>query len=658
MQRIVTNCSLDCFDCCSLEAQVEGNKILKLIGNKNHPFTKGMICSKGRKHLDRTYHEKRILNPKLKVDGEFKDISYEEAFNLLVDKLKSIKEQYGSKSVIHYYDSGYTGLSKTVDKMFFNYYGGAAKHSGTLCWGAGLKAQEIDFGDNISSSPKHLVLSNAIIVWGRNPADTNIHMLSYLIQGKKKGARLILIDPIKTNTAKYCDEYISINPSTDGALALGMAKYIIDNNMMDDGFIKENIHGYQPFVESLNEYNLDYVSKVTGISKESIISLCEIISKDKCAFIIGYGMQRYKQGGNATRCINALAAITGNIGKAGNGVYYSNKTVSRYISGEVDLSTNNVKQRRSYSKTHLADFILKAKDPEIKMLFITRSNPVLQIPNINKTISAFKQVEFKVVMDHFMTDTAEQADLVLPATTTLEEEDFFSSSMLSPYLNYSERVIEPRNNIIGEYDFFMELAKRMGMEDYPYISRQEFFKRELKPLIDTFGISYEELKAKPFIIPDEDIAYEDLIFATPSNKIELYSNKAKDMRISPIPTFIESKVGDEYSLRLITPHHKDSIHSQHMMDNDGLPEVFINERCRETKGFSDGDVVIVQSKHGKIRCTLRIGDRVKVGTIFIYQGWWIKNGGVNKLTDDSISDMGEQAAYYDCYCKLVNIDDN
>ncbi|WP_432663835.1 molybdopterin-dependent oxidoreductase [Wukongibacter baidiensis] len=653
-KKIRFACPLDCFDGCSMIATVKDKRITEIEGDKDHPLTSGFVCQKGKKHLERMYHPDRILTPKKKYKGEWVEISYEEAIDEIANKLSEIKEKYGSEAVLHYYDSGYGGLSKSVDKMFFNYYGGATTHTGSLCWGAGIAAQKIDFGANQSHAPEDFLNSKTIIIWGRNPADTNIHLMKYLNEAKKRGAYIYLIDPIRTNTAKIASEYIQIKPSTDGALALGIANYLINEKLVDEDFIKQHVKGFEEYKEYAKEFTLDYTEKITGIDKEKIKKLAHDYARNKpSSIIIGYGLQRYKNGGNNIRCIDALGALTGNIGISGGGVNYSNKLIGEYIKGEVKESDTLVKNRRTYTKTKFAEFLMNDNNPPIKCLFITKANPLVQVPNIGKTIEAIEKVDFKVVIDMFMTDTAKYADLVLPTTNILEEEDFLYSSMYSPYLNYSNRAVQPLNNIMGEYELFRALAKKMQMDDYPDIEREEFFKRALKPLIETFNVSYEYLKENYFTINDRDIPWKDKKFHTPSGKYELYSETAEKQGMSPIPVHIPSDVKEKnYNLRLITPHFKNSLHSQHYAFEDGIPTAYVNRSTLEENNLESDKLVKIKSKYGELEVMLEASEDIGDGVVMIYEGWWHKSGSVNFLTPDCISDMGEQAAYYECFCSL------
>lgn len=656
-KKVNFGCSLDCFGNCSMVATVKDGKVIKIEGNNDHPLTQGTICIKGRKHLERTYHPDRILNPKKKINGEWIDISYEEALDEISKKLLFYREKYGSESVLHFSSGGYSGISKSVDKMFFNYYGGVTTSIGSLCLGAGKEAQKIDFGSNKEHHPQDILNSKTIIIWGRNPADTNIHLMRYILEAKKSGSFIYVIDPNRTNTAKKASKYISIKPGSDGALALGLANYIIENNLIDDKYISQNVKGYDEYKKYVQQFNLEYVHELTGIDKEEIINIARRYAENKPSTIyIGYGLQRYRNGGNNVRLIDALGAITGNIGINGGGVNYYNNSISKHIFSEVDKSEKITSNKRTYIVGQFADFILNANNPPIKCLFINKGNPMVQVGNVSKTIEAFKKVEFKVVIDLFMTDTAKNADLVLPATSVLEEEDFIYTGMYSPYLNYSKRAIEPLNNIIGEFDLFRILAKRMNLNGYPDIDREDFFRRALRNIIEKYNVSYEYLKESYFTTGYDQVPWHDGKFDTHSGKYELYSETAKKQEISPIPIYIPlRKKDEEYPLRLLTPHPKNSLHSQHFDIDESITTAYINQNTILQEGFEDKQLVNLHSRYGNIEVYLTINNDVGDNIIMIYEGWWHKNGSVNFLTSDEVSDIGDQSAYYESFCKLRQI---
>ena len=654
-KKVSIGCGLDCFDNCSMIATVKDERIISIEGNKDHPLTQRIICIKGRKHLERLYHPDRILNPKKKINDKWVDISYEEALDEISNKLLFYRKEYGPESVLLFSSGGYLGLSKSVDEMFFNYYGGVSTGIGSLCLGAGKEAQKIDFGSNKEHQAQDILNAKTIIIWGRNPADTSIHLMKYIVEAKKRGSFIYVIDPIRTNTAKIATEYICVRPGSDGALALGIANYIIENNLTDNKFVSQNVKGFEEYKEYVQLFNLDYVQEITGIDKEVITKLARSYAENKPSSIyIGYGLQRYRNGGNNVRLIDSLGAITGNIGISGGGVNYCNKTISSQISSHVDKSDVLTPNKRTYTIGQFADFILKANDPPVKCMFINKGNPMVQVGNINKTIEAFEKVEFKVAIDLFMTDSAKHADLILPATSILEEEDFVYTGMYSQHLNYSEKVIEPRNDIIGEYDLFRILAKKMKLSEYPDIEKETFFRDALKNLIEDNNVTYEYLKENHFTLENDKVPYNDGIFDTPSGKYELYSETAKKQGVSPLPMYIPIKDKDEgYPLRLLTPHPKNSLHSQHFAFKDDKPTAYINQKTLSKEGFADKKLVKIQSKLGEIEVHLSINNDIGDNTIMIYEGWWHKSGSVNFLTSDEVSDIGNQSAYYECFCRII-----
>jgi anaerobic selenocysteine-containing dehydrogenase len=642
---------------CSLVATVVNGKVVRIRGDKAHPLTQGTVCKKGLKILERQYHPKRLTDPQKKTGNKWIKITWEEALDEIAEKLSKIIKEYGSSAILNYSDYGYGGLIKSVDKIFFNYLGGVTVPRGSLCWGAGLAAQQYDFGEVKSHRPEDILHAKTIFLWGRNPVDTNIHLVSYLIQAKKSGASIILIDPLKSATAELADAHVQIEPATDGVLALGMAHEIINNDLIDRHFIKNHVHGFEPYKDYLKQFTLQQVENITGIKQKTIAELAQTYSLNKPACIIlGYGLQRYKNGGNTIRCIDALAAITGNLGISGAGVNYADKTLSKYIQGEITKSEKFAKTGRTFVLAKMGDFLEKETAPPIKAIFISKANPLVQVPNIQKTQKAFESVELKVVIDMFMTDTAASADLVLPCTTVLEEEDIIFTSMFSPYMNYSHKIVDPPPGVLSEYDFFMMLSERLGISSYPCVSREEFLKSAIQPITDEFGVQYNDLKNKFFTIPQNKIPWKNGIFATPSGKYELYSEKALNDGKSPIPLFNSPAKGDsDHRLRLITPNSKDSLHSQHFAFKDDKPQAYLHSSTLKRNALKVGDMARIHSKQGELIATVKSDDHMGEDIVMIYHGWWHKSGSVNYLTLDCISDMGEQAAYYDCFCKIEPI---
>ena len=358
-------------------------------------------------------------------------------------------------------------MLKEIEKRFFSALGGCTTHRGSLCWSAGLAAQRYDCGAVLAHPFPDLLNARCILLWARNPADTSIHLVPYIRRARKNGARVVLIDPLTTASAALADMHIRINPGTDGALALGMAHLIIAEKLIDHDFVERYCSGYAQFKEMAAAYTPDRVAKITGIPAAQIRTLAKVYATVKPGTIlIGYGVQRHSNGGNTIRAIDALAALTGNIGIPGGGANFANFRVTRFIDHSFLDGADLAPQRRYYAKPRLATALGELRDPPIEFAYISRGNPLTQVGDSNALHRAFAQIPFKMVAEHFMTDSAAAADLVLPCTNFLEEEDIYFNSMSHSYINYGPRLLEAPGECRSEYSFLGELARLLSLKGF------------------------------------------------------------------------------------------------------------------------------------------------------------------------------------------------
>ncbi|MDI6601837.1 MAG: molybdopterin-dependent oxidoreductase [Thermoanaerobacteraceae bacterium] len=625
-------CPLDCFDGCSFKVSVENGIVKRIDGDKNHPFTGGFICSKGRGLANKIYGPYRLQYPLLKRNGEFKRITWDEAYDIIVEKLDYIKRNYSTLSVAHYYESGSGGLLRNLDNRFFNLYGGVSECSGSLCWGAGNRAQTLDFGIPLSHKPEDMLNSRLIVLWGRNPVFTNIHLVPYIEKARKAVAKVVLIDPLRTASAKLADYYYSIRPGSDASLALGLSRMAIERGKEDKDFIGTHTRGYDAFVEGLERYNTEKVLNDTGLSNAELNELANmLIGHRPSTCYIGYGMQRHINGGYAVRAIDALWAVLGNIGVEGGGVNYSHRLMSRFVGEDEFYANGRAANKREFLRGEMAVFLEEA-DPPIKALFVTKANPLRQVPDTNRLVKAMNGIDFKVTLDVFMTDTCRASDMVLPVTSFLEEEDIIYTTMSRTYLNYAEKVIDRIGEARPEWEIFADIAERMGIEGFPHLTSEEWLKIALKPL-EEYGITLDKIK-HGYIEPpgSPDIPWQDS-FMTESGKFEFLN-----------PEVYKGEWDEKgYSYYLITPHPKDSLHSQGYLDIYGLPSVYINVGEAKRLGLKAGDKIIVSSPYGEISGLARPTDTVPSDVVMIYEGQY----GINKLTPIATADLGGQAAIYD-----------
>lgn len=644
MEIFKNSCSLDCFDVCKIDVYKKDGKVVKLEGNKENSLTDGFLCSKGLKHLNRLYDENRILKPLLKVGEGFKEISFEEALSLLKDKLINIKNNYSTNSIIHYSESGAGGLLKGIHDIFFNFLGGISTASGGTCWSAGCAAHDYDFGSRKTSDLDDMKNAKVIILWSRNPAITSVHLYKKLIQMKKLGIKIVTIDFRKNETSAISDFHISLKGGSDGALALALCKMVFEKNFIDDVFSQNNIIGFNDFKEYVSSLNLNELLEDCGVSEDDLLTLLNYISLGNIMTFIGYGLQRYVNGGNSVRAIDALMSITGNVGKSGAGVFYSSKIYPEVLNRDPYNSSNFAVNSREFPLTNFGEFV---EDNNIEAIFISKANPLNQLPDLNKTLKAYRSIPFKVCFDMFLTDTAKNSDLVIPVTNTLESEDIIYSSMLMPCLMYNEKVVNPEDFRMDEFYFFRELAKIMNLENYPDVSKAEYLNKVLAPL----DITIENLKNEDINIQKGCIAWEDKKFKTPSGKIEIYSETALKDGAQPMPTFIKATQGnEEFPIRLVTPHCKESLFNQHVGDIESVSKIYISKS--NLGDLEEGKIVTVTSKNGSIQSQVYLDNDLKKDEAYIFMQWSKKQGNPNFLTSSISSDIGGQVAYYDTFINV------
>jgi anaerobic selenocysteine-containing dehydrogenase len=650
-------CPLNCWDSCGFNVTVENDRVVKVEGDPSHPITKGKICGRGRMLETRTNSPERLLYPLKKVNGEFIQISWEQALDEIAEKMIDIKAQYGSTAVLHSHDYANNGILKNLDQRFFNGYGGVTELYGSLCWGAGIEAQKWDFGDAYGHEPEDIFQSKNIVIWGRNVARTNMHFYEKLLEAKKQGANLYVIDPLFNATAKIAHKYISIKPGMDGILAAGIIKEILRLGLEDREFITHHSYGFEDLEELLATIRMEEVSEMTEVPQETITELAKLFADKPTSTFMGLGLQRYQNGGNTIRFIDALAAVSGNIGISGGGANYANLQVGQ--SFDVGKLTNHDRNQngRQFSIMRQAEEVLSAVDPEIKMIVVTCGNPLTQVPDSNRVERAFSSVDTLVVIEQFMTDTAKLADYVLPTTTVFEEEDLYYSSMYHHYVNYGPKLVPAPGEAKPDLWIWTQLAEKLGFGEEFNFSREELLEMSLQSLAKK-GLTLEQLKDKHTLeLPVERIPWEDRKFKTPSGKFEFTSPKGKLTLALPTESKWSSpELAEKYPYSLLTIHPMRSNHSQnyHLLLAQPQLKVEVSENIAEVKQLKSGDYVRVWNERGEVKGWVTVLAKAHRNTINIDEGVWKQFGGsVNNLTASRESDNGLGSTLYDC---LVNIE--
>jgi anaerobic selenocysteine-containing dehydrogenase len=677
MKNIVTACTRDCPGGCSIIARIkkdgDGEKILKLSGNPDHDITDGFLCPNTSRYLkDVFYSPKRVLHPLKKEDGNWKRISWDEALNIAASKLSETIKRYGSSAILYYQGFGSRTALKILNRRFFNLLGGVSTLQGTICGGIGQAGQDMDFGTRISHDHLDHLNSKVIIVWGRNPAVTDVHLWKILRKAQRKGAKIVVVDPVKTKTARHADLFIQPKPGSDAYLAMAISKLVLMHDLVDWDFIENKTQNFDKYLKILEKNDLESLSCKCDVPVEKIEKLTLLYASNMSSSIVtGWGVHRYKNGHITFRMMDALAALTGNLGISGGGVSQGFEEFGFFDDSH---ALDDPKTGRKFLMPTIGEAILKAHDPPVKLIFVTSGNPVNLNPNSLKVKKAFETTDYVIMVDHFLNDTSDVADLFLPATTFLEEEDLVGSyghNWVSPINPASP----PRGEAKSELEIFQLLADRLGIKDGMDGTPKEWLQKLALPILKQ-GISFEDLKEGPMkLVPAYEIPYADGKFGTASGYFEFIQNFDEN-EYNPLKEHIHC---DDFK-----KNHLDAFRTQCFDDDDDDdilrliavgPERWINSVVPESemiegfleikvsgellahKGMFDGETAVLRSKAGKLKVKVKESEDVRPDFVLTYRGGWMKYGkNVNVLTDDSVSTAGNGTPYHETWVKLEKLE--
>lgn len=632
-KMVITTCALDCPDNCGMIAKVENGRLLRLEANPTNGFTNGFLCEKGYRYIDRVYNNKRVVFPHKKVKGEWQRISWDEALDTIAERIRFYLDEYGNGSIMHFWRTSSWGATKHLVRRVFNLLGGVTITKGSLCSGSLMAAQKEDMGARLPHDPDDLLNSRVIIIWGRDPVKSNIHLVPILKKAKRQGATLILIDPIRTKTAMICDEHIAPRPGSDGYLAVGIAKEILGMDLFDFNFIQNHTSGYDNYVSLLKSFSMEEIVHKCDVELDVIRKLAQIyVGQKPSSILLGFGLNKWVHSPEMIRLIDALAAISGNLGIEGGGISEAFDT-KRHFDSQI-FATDHVRYIREIPEPLIGEGILKSENPPIKMAWINGTNPVVSCPNSNKVIRALKGLDFLVVVDHFMTDTADLAHIFLPSTTFLEEEDIVVSwghNWIGPV----NKAIEPLGESKSDLLIAQELAKKLGLKKEMEGTPREWLKRVFQPM-ERAGLTVEQVMKSPAKCPiNPMVAFKEKRFLTPSGKFEFITEFYKEQK-KKFPYHLITALGDKWINSLI-------LEDQHPK----IPRVCIHPNLAHEKGIFENSKVFIKSAVGELIAEAHLSDAVREDTIMISHGTWLKRGGGdNQLTEDLISTFGNMAAYY------------
>lgn len=642
LQDLRTVCNRDCPDTCGLIVTVEDGRAIKLDGDPNHPVTAGFICHRTRHFLDRQYSPERLTSPLLRKNGALVPVSWAEALDVASNELLRIRAESGPAAILHYRSGGSLGLLKSIVDYFFELLGPVTVKRGDICSGAGDEAQETDFGEEESHDVFDILHSKNILLWGKNPTVSNIHLVPLLKDARSRGARITLIDPIRHKTESLADRIVQPKPGGDLALALGVSRRLFERELVDAGAPAYCDHFEEHRALAMSRSVEEWAGEA-DVSPDEVEGITDALADLPCSIQVGWGMGRRMNGSAIVRALDALCALSGNIGIRGGGVsfYYKRR-------GAFDTSFLSKKPARTLCEPLLGREILGATNPPVRAVWVTAANPVDMLPDSAAVARAIETRELVVVVDSFLTSTARRATLVLPTTTLLEDDDIMGAYG-HHWLGASRPVVERPLGALSDLEVVQEVAKRIDAHSgngttgiYPGLAGDaaEWKKRVLRR-IEPMGVTLERLARESVRNPlVGEVLWPDRKFRTANGRMNL-------IHTIPSPPPDEP----EYPLWLFSNSTEKSQSAQWA----GQHPEYVSARCHPdaVAGFHDGDVVIIESAIGRMRARLRFDDGQRKDVVIVPKGGHFdRDACANALVRARTTDAGEGAAYLDCRVRI------
>jgi anaerobic selenocysteine-containing dehydrogenase len=665
-------CPHDCPDTCSLLTTVEDGVAVKVQGNPEHRHTHGVLCTKVSRYTERTYHPERVLHPLRrsgpKGSGRFEPVTWDEALADIGARLKAIAAR-DPQAILPYSYAGTMGLvqGEAMAARFFNRMG-ASLLDRTICSSAGGEALVQTLGAKVGMKVEFFAESKLILVWGSNSIASNLHFWRLAQDAKRAGAKLVCIDPRRTETAEKCHEHVQLLPGTDAALALALMHELIVNDWLDHDYIAQHTSGWDALRERAMRWTPARAAAVCGVPEAQIRSLARDWGTTKPAAIrLNYGMQRVRGGGNAVRAIACLPALTGAWRDRAGGVLLSSSgafPVDKAALQRPELLAG--RKPRTINMSTIGDDLQRessaAFGPKVEALIVYNSNPVAVAPQSRKVVGGFAREDlFTVVLEHFKTDTADWADYILPATTQLEHWDVHAAYGHTDVL-LNRPAIAPVGEARPNTQIFRDLARRIGYADACFADDDQALCRQ------AYGdrVDFEALLERGFAtlqIPDAPFAQGG--FPTASGKCEFFSERLAREGLDGLPDHVPNYEvpgsSARYPLAMISPPARNFLNSsfvnvRSLRDIEGEPLLEMHAGDAAARGIVSGAVVRVFNDRGEYLCKAQVSPRARPGVVNGLGVWWRKLGlagtNVNELTSQNLTDMGRGPVFYDCLVEV------
>ncbi|MEO8134959.1 MAG: molybdopterin oxidoreductase family protein [Betaproteobacteria bacterium] len=682
-RRIVRGaCPHDCPDTCALETTVENGIAIKVHGAAAHAPTAGVLCTKVAKYLDRTYSPDRLQHPLRRIgkkgEGRFERIGWDEALDTIAAKLKTVAA-IDPQAILPYSYAGTMGQvqGSSMDRRFFHRLG-ASLLDRTICSMAGKTGLSYTLGGSIGMDMERFADAKLILLWGTNPITSSVHLWSRVVEARRRGARVIAIDPYRSLSAEKCDQHIALLPGTDAALALAIMHVLIDEDLVDHDYIDRHTLGFDGLRMRVQDYPPSRVAAICGIDAQVIVDLAREYGRARieapAAIRLNYGMQRTAGGGMAARTVACLPALTGAWRSPAGGLLLSSSgayPIDARALQRPDLIWN---QPRTINMSTIGDALL-ATDRPVKALVVYNSNPVAVAPESGKVIAGFSREDlFTVVIEHFQTDTADYADILLPATTQLEHLDIHASYG-HLYWVINNPAIAPVGEARPNSEIFRQLAARMEFDDACFRDSDEDLARAaLAAHPNNAGIDVEQLQAagwQRLAVPEVYAPFAQGNFPTPSGKCEFFSARLQELGFDPLPAYhppresphYAPELAERYPLAFISPPTRNFLNStfanlESLKTVDRAQRIELHPADAAARAIADGALVRVFNDRGEFRATATVTDRVRPGLTVGLGVWWHKHtpGGrnINAVTSQVLTDFGAGPTFYDCLVEVAN----
>jgi anaerobic selenocysteine-containing dehydrogenase len=675
-------CALDCPDTCSLLVNVDGGKGSHLRGDPTHPITRGFLCGKVARYLEREYSPERLLYPQKRVGskgaGKFERISWDEALGTIAVRLQSISAKHGSEAILPYSYAGTMGLLNGggMDRRFFHRLG-ASRLDRTICSSAGGAGLAAMLGFKYGTEPEQFRHSKLIIAWGANILGNNVHLWPFIVEARRNGARFYTIDPVRNRTGRLSDKHFSIFPGSDLALALGLMHVIIGENLQDADYVASHTEGFDALKNLAAKYPPQRVEALTGIDRADVVSLAREYAATRPAVIrVNYGTQRSERGGTAVRAIAALPALIGSWREVGGGLQLSTSQGFRLNKENLEMPELQSlsplgREARLVNMSELGKALTTLDQPPVKAMIVYNSNPAAIAPNQNLVLKGMRREDlFTVVLEQFQTDTADHADILLPVTTFLEHTDLYLA-----YGHYYLQLARPALPAPGEtksnVEIFRLLAERMGFDEQCFLDSEDDMIRTLLNSDHPFvkGITLDQLERERSVRLNVSREGQPFLpfaqggFGTPSGKCEFH---AEALDYQP-PT--ESRLGAEelrskFPLEMISAKSHDSMNStfgNQSWTHRQTSVLLLNRADAEPRGITSGDRVRMFNARGSCTLVAEVDGEVRSGVVCAPSVRWNKLSpdglNVNALTSDRLTDMGGGATFYSCLVEVEKCGD-